>query len=148
MIRSGTESDYARCVELGFNFHQLAYGKVGVGYCTDSCMDTMILAKSHGLFVVAEVDGVVQGFCIGVKSPMLMNRSVMAGCELVWWLEPKFRQSRLGIDLLKSMESQAKEAGVNIWTMFLLDEVEPEKVDKIYRAMGYVPAERSYMKVF
>ena len=148
MIRAGTESDFARCVELGFNFHQFAYGKKGIGYCTDSCMNTMIMAHGMGLFVVAEVDGIVQGFCVGAKAPMMMNQSVTVGCELVWWVEPEHRKSTLGIGLLKAIEQQAKDSGVDVWSMVLLDDVEPEKVDKIYRAMGYVPSERTYIKVF
>lgn len=146
MIRSGTEKDYARCVELGFNFHQHAYGLHGVGYCTDSCLKTLELCHSHGLFVVAEIDGVVEGFCIGAKSPMMMNNSVTVGSELVWWVEPKHRSSGAGLALLKGIESAAKGAGVDVWAMVLLDSVDPEKVDKIYRKMGYSPAERSYIK--
>lgn len=146
MIRKGTTRDYARCVELGFNFHQHAYGLHGVPYCTDSCIKTLELADAHGLFVVYENEGVVEGMCIGAKSPIMMNHAVIVGAELMWWVEPKHRDTGAGLELLKAIEIEAFEAGVNIWTMVLLDSVNPEKVDKIYRSMGYEPAERSYIK--
>lgn len=146
MIRDGVEADFARCVELGFNFHQHAYGKEGVAYCTDSCLQTLAMAKGFGLFVVAEFDGVVQGFCIGVRSPMMMNHAVTVGAEMAWWVEPEYRGTSAGLGLLKAIEERARDEGVELWSMVLLDSVEPEKIDKIYRRMGYKPAEKVYLK--
>lgn len=146
MIRAGTERDYARCVELGFNFHQIAYGAKGVPYCTDSCLVTLKTAHDMGLFVVAEFDGTVQGFCMGFKGPMMMNHSVTVGCELAWWLEPEYRGGMAGIGMLKAIEKAAKAEGVDIWSMVLIEGVSPAEVQDIYFRMGYKPAESAFIK--
>jgi len=147
MIRRAEQKDIERCVELGHHFYkQTAYGQVP--YCYESASITMNLSLDQGLFAVLEVDGIVEGFILGLMSPMIFNRNVNVGAELAWWVQPEYRKGRYGIDLLKFMEQLAQDEGVNIWSMMSLEAVEPEKIETIYKRMGYTKSENTFMRIF
>ena len=75
MIRRAEQKDIERCVELGHHFYkQTAYGQVP--YCYESASITMNFSLDQGLFAVLEVDGIVEGFILGLMSPMIFNRNV------------------------------------------------------------------------
>lgn len=133
---------------MAAEFHKIAYGLHGVEFCALSTYNSFLTCLDHGLFCVADNDGDVVGMAAGMRAPMVMNSAVTVGAELCWWVEPEHRKSTAGIKLLKCLENQAKDGGVNVWTMMLLESSDPESAAKIYDKMGYVQAERAFIKVF
>ena len=147
IVRAGEMRDIHRCVEMASEFHKIAYGLHGVEFCKASTFSTFITCMDHGLFCVADNDGDVVGMAAGLKAPMVMNSAVTVGAELCWWVDPAHRKSTAGIKLLKTLETQAKDGGVDMWSMMLLESSNPEAAAKIYDKMGYVKAERTFVKV-
>ena len=147
LIRKGASADIPRCVEMAADFHKIAYGLMGIEFCPDSTARAFEMCLRHELLSIAEHNDVVIGMVAGVKAPMIMNNDHLVGAELAWWVEPDYRKTSAGLKLLKFAEKLAKEAGVKMWSMMLLESSEPEKVAKIYAKMGYKPVERTYLKV-
>lgn len=100
-----------------------------------------------GLLIVAENgDGEIIGVVGGLKYPFLNNRDWIIGSELLWWIEPQYRDSGLGKKMLAAIEEAARDAGCQLWVMVTLENVEPEKAGAIYQKLGYTLTEHSYMK--
>lgn len=148
IIRAAIESDISECLEMARNFYDVAGYKKDVPFCADSCAEWMKFSISQGLLFVADAGQKLAGFVIAVASPFIMNRKYLAGAELAWWMEPEYRHGSAGIKLLKAIEDSAKKSGIKFWSMMSLEEVDPDKVDKLYRSMGYQKTENTYMKVF
>lgn len=148
LIRRGVEEDISACVEMARDFHEVAYGLHGIPFCEESTDVSFAMCLDHGLLVVAEHEGEIVGMAAGVKSPMTMNHNYIVGAELCWWVKPEHRKGNTGIKLVIRLEELAKDLGVKVWSMLLLESSEPEKVAKIYDKMGYIPSERTYIKVF
>ena len=148
IVRAGVVGDIKRCVVMAEEFHKIAYGLHGVEFCQFSTYNTFLTCLEHELFCVADNNGEVVGMAAGLKSPMVMNSAVTVGAELCWWVDPEHRKSTAGIKLLKCLENQAKDGGVDVWSMMLLESSNPEAAAKIYDKMGYVKAERTFIKVF
>ena len=148
IVRAAVIDDIERCVEMAAEFHKIAYGLVGVEFCPESTYNSFLVCLEHGLFCVADTGENVVGMAAGVKSPMIMNSAVTVGAELCWWVEPEHRNTSAGIKLLKFLEGQARNGGVDVWSMMLLESSNPEATANIYDKMGYVQSERAFIKVF
>ena len=147
IIRAGQLIDLERCLDMAENFYEVAGYKEDIPLCRDSCREFMEFAMSQGLLFVAALEGSVVGFVLGIASPYIMNKNYLAGAELAWWVEPEYRKGSTGIKLLKAIEKSAKDLGIKMWSMMSLESVEPEKMERLYKALGYVPAERTYVRV-
>jgi GNAT superfamily N-acetyltransferase len=66
--------------------------------------------------------------------------------ELFWWVDKENRSSGIGRSMIKMAEEKAKEQGSTAMMMLYLDELEGEKVGKMYGRMGYKPRERTFMR--
>lgn len=148
IIRAGQLIDLERCLDMAENFYEVAGYKDEIPLCRDSCRFFMETALKQGMLFVATLEGHVVGFVLGICSPYIMNKNYLAGAELAWWVEPEHRKGSTGIKLLKAIENSAKDLGVKMWSMMSLESVEPEKMDRLYKALGYTQAERTYVRVF
>ncbi len=116
-------------------------------FCDESCLDMINLCADQELLAVVEVDGLIEGFAAGLKSPLLANKKVNQGTELAWWITPQARKNGLGVKLLKQLESQAKKQGIKYWSMVFMSNSMPEVVEDIYKNLGYKKTETTYTKV-
>ena len=78
---------------------------------------------------------------------MFMNNSTVMAQELFWWVDESIRGSKTGIQLLKAAEKIAKESGASVMNMLSLEDLNGEKVNKLYQRLGYKRKEQSYMRV-
>ena len=152
IIREGRSIDLERCLDMAENFYEVAGYKDDIPMCGESCISFMEAAMDQGMLHVAEVDheylnGYVVGFVLGICSPSVMNKNYLAGAELAWWVEPEYRKGEMGIKLLKAIEKSAKDLGVKMWSMMSLEAVEPERMAKLYKSLGYKATERTYVRV-
>lgn len=146
-IRNANLEDVPRIIELAKQFHAVS------GYeCLELDDDTMqrlaFTSIEQSLCPVAEVNGEIVGFLLGLQFPALMNANVMVGTEIAWWVEPEHRNKPIGVRLLKYVEQQAKSKGLKYWSMMCLEQLNADGLESIYERMGYKKAERTYMRIF
>ena len=146
MVRLGTIDDIPRCIELSHNFYKHTEYAEHIPLCENTCATHLATSIEQDLLAVFESDGVIQGFAMALAFPCLMNADYLVGAEVAWWVEPDHRGTS-GVKILRFLEGKAKEKGIKLWSMMLLEAVEPEKVARIYEACGYTPAERTFLKV-
>lgn len=72
------------------------------------------------------------GFFMGLIMPDPMT-GLLVGFESVWWAVPKVN----GLPLLKRFESDCREAGCKRVICGYSAFVEPEKMGRLYRRLGY-----------
>ena len=142
MIRKGALSDKERVLEMARKFYSACGYESHIPFDYDSCASLFEMCLD--LCSVAEVDGKLVGFVLGIQTPYLMNRNYMVGGEIAWWVEPEYRG--IGIKLLRHIENTAQELGLKMWSMMCLESMEPEKVSEIYLKSGYQPTERSFAR--
>ena len=147
MIRHANEEDAIRVMELAHNFYQETPYALEIPYDPNTCAEIFFKALDQGLCSVAEENGEVVGFVLGLAFPSVMNRNYLMGCELAWWVEPAYRGS-VGYRLLRHIEKSAQDLGVKGWSMVALEDHDPEKVEKIYLRTGYQKTERTYSRFY
>lgn len=144
MIRAAEPADIAGVEKLVENFWPSTGS--GFDYKEGSVIPFLELSLSHGLLVVAEVDGKLVGAAGGLLSPLMGNDEIVVGAELAWWVEPEYRKSSIGIELLRDLEQRAKDRGCATFSVTFMETSMPEVVRKIYINEGYSLAETTYTK--
>ena len=145
MIRHAVESDIPDILRMSELFwaqtdYKVPFDAPSARIAVDMCM-------SQDLCMVLDIDGVV-GFVMGIRFPLLGNNAYVIGAELAWWVDPEHRSGKNGFELMESIESAAKESGVDFWTMMNLESLQPEVAEKIYLRAGYKKTESTFLKVF
>lgn len=139
--------DKLSVIELARKFHQCtAY--TAIPFDAETASDLFDSALGQNLVFVAEHGGEVVGFVLGLAFPSVLNKKVLMGSELAWWVEPEYRGTSAGIKLLNHIEQSAQTLGVKAWSMICLESLSPDMVEAIYLRMGYRKSERSYTKFF
>jgi len=147
MIRDATKEDYPAIEGHAKRFWEETYHyKQGLPYEDGSAILYMDIAYNQGLLFVSEVDGKVVGFTAGAAAPLLGNSSTMSGSEIAWWVDPAYRNSSEGLDLLRALEKGAKELGCSYWNMVSMQSSMPEYIERVYKKMGYEHSETTYQK--
>lgn len=82
-----------------------------------------------------------------VVFPMFMNNQTLVAQELFWWVDEEARKTGVGVDILKNAEDLAKEYGANTMMMLSIEELDGEKVNRLYEKLGYRKREQTYMRL-
>ncbi len=147
MIRYAEERDIPRIVEMGRGFHGLAgWGDIADYNEADTAKTLAhMLENDDAILLVAETETELVGMAGGLMAPLYFNHGHRIGQELFYWIEPGARNG-IGKHLLDGLESAARAAGCGSWIMVALDKVRPEATGRMYRARGYRPAERNWIR--
>ena len=144
-IRFATEDDFDRIVEMGRKFWEMTdYAQVP--YDPDSIRYWCSMMLEQQLLLVAEVGGVVVGSVGAISAGLLGNVNYKVASELFWWIEEEYRETGLGVALLKGIEGAAREQGVKFFSMLALNAVNPMKVSELYLRSGYKLTEWNFTK--
>lgn len=81
------------------------------------------------------------GMIAGLVTPNLFGSGHFA-TELAWWIDPEYRGSREGSQLLEAFEYWSKLVGCKAINMTCLD----DQVGQYYEKKGYRLRERAYIK--
>lgn len=87
-----------------------------------------------------------KGIILGILYPLYYNPSVIIAQELGWWVEPEYRNTMLGIKLLKEFEKEAKARGADKIVMYYLEAQTPDRVDSILKRLDYRHVEYNMVK--
>lgn len=144
-VRETTQLDDAVMLVFAKHFYdQLPYQDID--FDDQSCIAWLAIMRRDGVLLLAESDGVPCGFAGGMFTPFIFNINERVGGELMWWVEPEYRGSGIGLELLNQLENSAYTAGARRWSMIALEDT-AERVSRMYDHMGYTASERTYSKV-
>lgn len=82
-----------------------------------------------------------KGMLAGTCTPFLFGNKLVAS-EIGWWVEPEYRNSGVGKQLVDAFEEWAKEKNCDMIVMVSID----DSVGKYYEKTGYSLVERMYLK--
>lgn len=137
MIRSATEADIPRLLEMGQRFADKAGLVDHVGYEPDHMANTFkVMIEGHVILVGDS------GAIGAMAGPHPFNYGHICAQEVFWWSE-----GREGLQLLHALEQWARQHCHSL-RMITLEAVEPERTAKIYTRKGFAPLEHGYLKVF
>ena len=145
MIRGTTEADDAAMLGFARRFYD-ALPYRDIEFDPHSIIAWLAIMRRDGVLLLAETDGVACGFAGGMFTPFIFNINERIGGELMWWIEPEYRGSGIGLELLAALENAAYNAGARRWSMIAIEGTH-ERVARIYDQMGYTASERTYCKV-
>lgn len=98
------------------------------------------------VMLVATQHGQPCGMLFGLVYPLFFNAARTICQELMIWVDPESRASTAAADLVRNWEAWGSDMGA---TRFLLTSPVHERiaaVERLYRAWGYHPLERTYCK--
>lgn len=100
---------------------------------------------SKSTVILAEKEGEIVGLLAGSVSEQLFNNDKIAS-EIMWWVEPEHRRSRISLELLNAFEYWAKAVGCTVASMVMIETEQAEAVHKLYTKRGYRTTEKAYIK--
>lgn len=101
------------------------------------------LIESCGVIFLAETDGLVDGALGGVAYPDI-NSGALIATEFFWFMRPGRRGAGLG--LYRRFEQWARNSNCSQIRMVHLADGEPQRMAKLYKRLGFDPAEVHYVK--
>ncbi len=78
--------------------------------------------------------------------PIFMNNKTLVAQELFWWVDECARKTGVGVEALKRAEAEAKKSGATTMMMLSIEDLDGEKVNKLYEKLGYKRREQTYMR--
>ena len=84
-VRKGEARDKEAVLGMARKFYAKCGYESHIPYDYGSCSQLFDACMEMGLCSVAEVDGELVGFVIGLSSPFLMNHDYKIGAEIAWW---------------------------------------------------------------
>lgn len=135
-------ADYPQIERMGHAFHTAA--KLPVEYHEPSFRSVCerLMADERSLLLM-----VPGGMLAAMAFPYYFNSAVLTAQELFWWVDPEVRGHGIAGELLREAENWAREKGAKTMQMISLAELDGEAIGRMYERHGYVPLERSYLKV-
>lgn len=148
MIRAATYDDIDRLVEMGKVFFEYTgYSKHGLRYdpqCAAQTMAMLVGSPAH-VFLVAEVDGKVEGSAAAVAAPWHLDFRQVVYTEVWWWMNPEKRKTGVAREMLQEMEKGVTDRGGAVLQMAAINNMFVEQLGNFYEKNGYDKAD-SYWK--
>lgn len=142
IIRDAEINDFDALERLGIAFAHDA-GQVDVD--PETLGITIGNLIESGILKVA-VNGSVIGCAGALVFPHWWNASELVAQELFWFVDEDHRNTSAGIRLLLALEKSAKSMGAKKMMMLCLEDLDGEKVAKMYKKLGYIPQEQTFVK--
>jgi GNAT superfamily N-acetyltransferase len=150
MIRTATFDDLDALVAMAEKFHVESYDWLPFEpeYVRENfrarCIDTV-----DGICTVIDDDGSCHGF-LAATVTQLFAAPVKIGIELAMFIEPSYR-GKWFVALKDEFEAWARWRGcigTSLSMVQFKSETRNAAVDRLYRASGYEPYERGYLRLF
>lgn len=95
--------------------------------------------------VAEDPDGDIVGLFGAVVSYSSFSMDPL-GVEVLWWVSPKARKTRLAITLVDGFEMWAKKLGLTKLVLGSMENEHSDAIDRFYKRRGYELTERTYFK--
>lgn len=146
-IRRATQYDTDAIVDMGAQFYATTSYASFAPYDETSAAVLVQMMRDSGILLVAEnEDGRVIGMVGLVVVGFHFNQSVRTAHEVMWWVEPRHRDTGAGLSLLRAVDDACVEQGVTAAQMMTLA-TSPPQAALLYERLGYTHSETSYTKV-
>lgn len=148
MIRLATLKDIPALLRLGKKFHESAELSNLLDYDTESVSASIsnMIEGDAGAVIVSTDGSKITGMIGLISFPSYMNFSTKLAQELFWWVEPEYRKTGVGVDLIKAAETWAELMEVSHIIMMSLESSNPEQVNNLYTKLGYTKKENTFYK--
>jgi GNAT superfamily N-acetyltransferase len=144
-IRKGTLADVPEIVRMSAAFYPTTHYAQWCDMDEETVADlASSLIENHIFFVAEDGDrlvGMVGLFII----PFMFNRHATSAGEVVWWVDPEARGSRVAASLLQAVECACRDAGADRIQMVHMPNSPPQAA-ALYERLGYSRSEISYTK--
>ena len=144
-IRKATLADVPAVVAMFARFYPTTHYADWVEMDEDSVAGLAAGLIENDVFFVAEQDGELVGMIGLLIAPFLFNRNQKFAVEIVWWVSPEVRGSRIARQLLDVVEQPCRDAGANRIQMVHMPNSPPQAA-ALYRHAGYAESEISFTK--
>lgn len=144
MIRDAKPADVGRILELGERFFNEAGWPRVATWDAMSVVDTLEKLATEGVLLVAEDGGRVVGIAGAPVGPAYFNSAVRMSQELFWYVDKDVRG--VGMPMLDALEAGCVAKGSHVHIQGAVSGLRSEALDRVYRARGYTPAERYFIK--
>jgi hypothetical protein len=143
MIRTAEINDLPNLLRMSESFFNVSgYAELTTFNVADS--EELLIRLIELGTILTDGKNAMLGFII---FPLFMNKQTIMSQELFWWVDKEIRGTTAGIKLLKMAEKISKESGATVMNMLSLEDLNGEKVNKMYSKLGYKRKEQSYMRV-
>lgn len=140
MIRQATRNDFEFVAKMSEKFCKVAglpfrledFKKFFLGVVHSN--DNDFLLSDHGMIVA-------------VSSPWVTHSECILAQEMAWWVEPEFRGTGEGKELILAFIDWAKQRKASFVSMSAIEHIRGEAVTKLYNELGFERRETSYVKV-
>lgn len=150
IIRPAEPSDLREIVRMGMAFYEhVKFDDMGLRFDLDDFMDLslQLIESQDGCFLLGERDGRVAGGIAGELHLWGFCKDQRVAIERWWWIDPDARGTRLAFRLVDGYTDWAKERGAEQVFLACMDGTgNAEKLDRIYRRMGFRLLEHHYCK--
>lgn len=119
--------------------------KVDLQYANDTYKDLIGRGVGQVFLLFDDETGELAGGLGCIKAPDLHSGEMMA-IETFWYVRPECRARMMGMDLLFAFEQWAKDEGCKRIAMIHLADSSPDRLERLYRSLGYQLAEKHYVK--
>jgi GNAT superfamily N-acetyltransferase len=147
LIRPAEIKEVGKLVKMGIQFHSAS--EMDEFYPLDenhlaANLRRMIRAPNSRVLVL-DLDGSLHGVVGFVVVPNYFSPRARTAHEQFYWINPD-KRGQYGKQLLIEMEEEAAAMGCTHSTMVSLEALDPDRVGKLYRGMGYQPLEHVHIK--
>jgi hypothetical protein len=143
MIRAAEINDLPNLLRMSESFFNVSgYAELTTFNVADS--EELLIRLIKLGTILTDGKNAMLGFVI---FPLFMNKQTIMSQELFWWVDKEIRGTTAGIKLLKMAEKISKESGATVMNMLSIEDLDGEKVNKMYSKLGYKRKEQSYMRV-
>ena len=148
IIRPAKFVDIPILMRMGHDFYNVTNFAEIAPLCDETIREFFeaLIEKEEHVFLVLEAPEGIAGFTIALVFQAWFNRNVTMAQELLWWIEPDHRKQGAGIELLAELERAVIEKGAQSFIVASLDNLEPDRLARLYARRGYVPHEHMFLR--
>ena len=149
MIQMATIEDIDMIELMGPRFFEYGqFDKKGLRYNKESCKGLLsfLIQNKGGILLVANEDGNLCGSIGGIIAPWMMDNSQLILMETWWWVNPEYRNKRIGLELIRAFQDEGKKRGANLFIMVTLQGPKEKSLIKFYTSLGMKHLENHYIK--
>jgi GNAT superfamily N-acetyltransferase len=136
-IREATLEDAETLIKMLFNFaSESPYTNLVDFYRVGQLAGSFILDDDKLALICED-----KGMLLALTMPFLWGTKRTA-TEMAWWVEPEYRKSGLGTELIGFFHAWAEDKGCSAITLTSID----SKMNKLYDKLGFKLCEQTYIK--